>query len=159
MINDREFLHGAAILKLINYGDKITITHAREIHPSLYLVENERTQSAIIFKVSTKPTSAWSFTLSSQEDSALNTLHRQHLGFSVFLALVCHKDGICCIAADRLRSVLDRDLGIGGQHISVSRRPRGSYHVSGPGRQQMAQSVPQSDWPGVFLSSQDSNYE
>lgn len=157
MISDREFLHGAAILKLINYGDRITITHARDIHPSLYLVENEGTQSAIIFKVSTKPTSAWSFTFSDREESALNTLRCQHLGFSVFMALVCHKDGICCIAEDRLRGVLDRDLGIGGQHISVSRRPRGSYHVSGPGRQQMAQSVPQSDWPGVFLSLQHNN--
>jgi hypothetical protein len=69
----------------------------------------------------------------------------------VFIAFICHKDGICCIAEKRLRSVLDKDAGVNGQHISVSRQTYGSYHVSGPGRQQMDQTVPQSNWPRIFF--------
>ncbi|MFB8791595.1 MAG: hypothetical protein U7123_22825 [Potamolinea sp.] len=89
--------------------------------------------------------------MSSQEELALNALYNKYLDASVFIALICHKDGICCIAEKRLRSVLDKDTGVDGQHISVSRQPHGSYHVSGPGRQQMNQTVPQSDWPRIFF--------
>lgn len=159
MINDQEFLYGAAFMRLINHGSRITIIHASSIHPSLYLLETDSSNSAVLFKVSKKPKSAWSFTLSSQEESALNTLHSKYRNVSIFIALICHKDGICCIAEERLRSVLDRDAGVNGQHISVSRSTRGSYHVSGPGRQQMEQTVPQSDWPRVIFSNKEKNHE
>jgi hypothetical protein len=159
MINDQEFLHGAAFLRLINYGTKITIIPASSIHPSLYLVETENSQSAILFKISKKPKSAWSFTFSKQEELALDTLYSKYPDVSVFIALICHKDGICCIAEERLRSVLDKDAGVNGQHISVSRLTRGSYHISGPGRQQMEQTVPQSDWPRVVFLNKEKNHE
>jgi hypothetical protein len=159
MINDQEFLYGAALLRLINYGSRITIIHTSSIHPSLYLLETDSNKSAVLFKVSKKPKSAWSFTLSSQEESALATLHSKYPKVSIFIALICHKDGICCIAEERLRSVLDTDTGVNGQHISVSRSTRGSYHVSGPGRQQMEQTVPQSDWPRVIFSNKEKNHE
>lgn len=159
MINDQEFLHGAAFLRLINYGTRITIIHSSSIHPSLYLVESNNSKSAILFKISKKPKSAWSFTLSSQEDLALDTLRSKYPDVSVFIALICHKDGICCIAEERLRSVLDKDAGVNGQHISVSRLTRGSYHISGPGRQQMEQTVPQSDWPRVVFLNKEKNHE
>lgn len=153
MINDQEFLHGAAFLRLINYGKQVTITHALLIHPSIYLVETDSSKSAILFKVSKKPTSAWSFTLSTQEESALHIVHSKYDGVSLFLALICHKDGICCIPQKRLWSVLDTEADVAGQHISVSRKTHGSYYISGPGRQQMKQTVPQSDWPRVLFSN------
>jgi len=159
MINDQEFLHGAAFLKLINAGERITIAHLAEIHPSIYLISSDRNQSAVLFKVSKKPKSAWSFSLSTQEESALGNLHSQYPDYSLFLALVCHRDGICCIAEERLRTVLDKNANMSNQYISVSRTPRGSYHVSGPGRQKMEQTVPQSDWPRVILSQKNARYE
>ncbi len=155
MINEQEFLQGAAFLRLINYGSRVTIIHASLIHPSMYLFETDISKSAVLFKISKKPKSAWFFTLSSQEELALDALYRKYPDISVFIALICHKDGICCIAEKRLRSVLDKDTGVNGQHISVSRSTRGSYHVSGPGRQQIEQTVPQSDWPRVVLSNKE----
>ena len=157
MINDQEFLYGAAFMRLINYGSRITIIHASSIHPSLYLLETDSNNSAVLFKVSKKPKSAWSFTLSRQEESALDTLHNKCSNVSIFIALICHKDGICCIAEEQLWSVLDRNAGISGQHISVSRSPRASYHVSGSGRQQMEQTVPQSNWPRIFFSNKENS--
>jgi hypothetical protein len=159
MINDQEFLYGAAFLRLINYGKSITVTHASWVHTSVYLIEADSTKSAILFKISKKPKSAWSFTLSSQEESALDTLNSKYPRVSVFIALICHKDGICCIAKERLWSVLDTDTSIAGQHISVSRQTHGSYHISGPGRQRMDQTVPQNDFPRVILSNKDNSYE
>ncbi|MFN6527554.1 hypothetical protein [Nostoc sp. ChiSLP03a] len=153
MINDQEFLHGAAFLRLIDYGERLTITHASSIHSSIYLVETENSKSAILFKVSKKPKSAWSFTFSSQEELALDTLHSKYHTISVFLALICHKDGICCISQQRLWSILDKYVAIAGQHISVSRKIHGSYHVSGPGKQHLDQTVPQNDWPRVLFSN------
>jgi hypothetical protein len=159
MINDQEFLHGAAFLRLINYGHRITITHASWIHSSIYLIETESKKSAILCKVSKKPKSAWSFTLSSQEESALTNLPSKYPDISVFIAFICHKDGICCIAEKRLRSVLDKDAGVDGKHISVSRQPHGSYHVSGPGRQPIEQTVPQNDWPRIFFSNKEKSHD
>ena len=75
MINDQDFLHGAAFLRLINYGFRISLTHASAIHQSIYLVESDRSKSAILFKVSKKATSAWILYLASQEKSALATLY------------------------------------------------------------------------------------
>ncbi|MEI2580981.1 hypothetical protein [Scytonema sp. PRP1] len=159
MLNDQEFLHGAAFLRLINYGELVIITHVSWIHPSIYLVETDCIKSAILFKVSNKPKSAWSFTLSSQEESALDTLDRKYPGVAAFIALICHKDGICCIPKEQLWSVLDNTPSISGQHISVSRKAHGSYHISGPGRQRVDQTVPMSDWPRVIFSNKQNSYE
>lgn len=153
MINDREFLYGAAFLQLIDHGQRLTITHASWIHPSIYLVETDSSNSAILFKVSKKPKSAWPFTLSNQEGLALDTLRIKYYDATIFLALICHKDGICCISEKRLWSILDKNSGIPGQHISVSRKAHGSYHISGPGRQHMEQTVPQNDWPRILFSN------
>jgi hypothetical protein len=151
VINDCEFLEGAAFVRLVNYGQQVTITAASTIHSSTYLIETDTHQSAVLFKHSKRPKSPWSFTLSSQEDDALKVLHSKYSNYLVFIAFICHKDGICCVSKERLMSVIDTSKGIADQHISVSRKPRGSYYVSGPGRQQMLQTVPQSDWPRVVL--------
>jgi hypothetical protein len=159
MINDQEFLHGAAFLRLINYGNRITIIHASAIHPSLYILETDDSKSAVLFKVSKKPKSAWSFTLSSQEESALDTLQTKYRSISIFIALICHKDGVCCITKEQLWSVLNRNAGVSGQHISVSRQPHGSYHVNGPDRQPIDQTVPQNNWPRIVFAEKKNNYE
>lgn len=67
MINDREFLLGAAFHRLINFGEKVTITPLPNLHSSLYFVETKITKSVILFKISTKPKSSWSFSFSDGE--------------------------------------------------------------------------------------------
>ncbi|MCT7967654.1 hypothetical protein NG799_15035 [Laspinema sp. D1] len=153
MIKDQEFLYGAAFVKLINFRDQITITHASGIHNSLYLVETDSTKSAVLFKLSTQPKSPWPFSFSDGEESALDRLKHDYSRVPQFLALVCHKDGICCLAIDDqgLWSILDKKAPLSVQRISVARKPRGSYHVSGPGKQQMEQTIPQINWPRIVL--------
>lgn len=157
MINDREFILGAAFHRLVNFGEKVTITHLPNLYSALYFVETKSIKSVILFKISTKPKSSWSFSFSKGEESALNMLNKKYLGVSVFIVLVCHKDGICCLREDLLWSILDRDTKLSSQHISVSRPPHGSYHVSGPGKQKMQQTVPQNNWPRIIFSNQQNS--
>lgn len=101
MISDQEFLHGAAFLRIIDSGHKVTIAHASDIHDSMYLVETDKNKSAVLFKISTKPKSSWSFNVTKQEELAIKKLHEEYSSFSVFIALICQKDGICCLSEKR----------------------------------------------------------
>ena len=51
MINDQEFLHGAAFLRLIDHGEQITIRHASWIHPSIYLIDTHSGKECGLNKV------------------------------------------------------------------------------------------------------------
>lgn len=159
MISDQEFLYGAAFSRLVHYGGQISLTHLSEVHPAIYLVETNSSKSAILFKLSKKPKSTWSFTLSNQEQLAIATVSEKYSHTQIFFSLICHKDGICCISKDRLYDLLDLSEDVSAQHISVSRKIHGSYHVSGPGRQQMNRSIPQNDWPYIVLQNEDNSHE
>lgn len=159
MISDQEFLQGAAFCKLISYGYRIMITHMASIHTSMYLIETNSSKSGVLFKLSKKPKSAWSFTLSSKEQIALNALSSKYPCISLFIAFICHRDGICCISQEQLWNLLNKESSMVNYHISVSRHLNGSYRVSGSSGQQMNQTVPQSNWPRVVLLKQEKRYE
>jgi len=152
MISDQEFLHGAAFLRLINLGKPITVTHTSSIHSSTYIVRSPTKLSGILFKISTKSRSAWSFTFSIQEDVAINTLKSKYKDISFFAALICHKDGICCLSESQLISVFDSDTPtFAGQRISVSRKSGSSYHVNGAKRVRMERTVPLIAWTELVV--------
>jgi hypothetical protein len=72
-INDLEFLHGAAFLRLLKGTSDISVSYLSYIHSSLYTIKSSNQESAILFKISKKPTSSWSFSFSLQEENALTT--------------------------------------------------------------------------------------
>lgn len=152
MISDQEFLYGAAFLRLINLGQPVTITHESSIHSSIYIINSFAKSSGILFKVSTKSRSAWSFTFSNKEDTAINILKSKHPDIEFFAALICHKDGICCLSEHQLSEVFENSkLIYAGQRVSVSRKPHGSYYVSGPKKVSMEKTVPQNAWPQLVV--------
>ncbi len=152
MISDQEFLHGAAFLRLINLGQPVTVTHAASIHSSIYIVSSLTKLSGILFKVSTKSRSAWSFTFSDQEGKAISILKSKYPVIEFFAALVCHKDGVCCLSEEQLFEVFDSDSPtFAGQRISVSRKSHSSYHVNGAKRVRMEKTVPQNAWPKLVV--------
>ena len=152
MISDQEFLHGAAFLRLMNIAQPITVTHVSSIHTSIYIVKSLTKLSGILFKVSTKPRSAWAFSFSAQEDTAINMLKSKYPDINFFTAFVCHKDGICCLSEAQLFAVFDSDRPIfTGQRISVARKSSGSYHISGAKKVRMEKTVSQNSWPKVII--------
>jgi hypothetical protein len=152
VISDQEFLHGAAFLRLINLGQVITVTHASSIHQSIYIVNSLQKLSGILFKVSTKSRSAWSFVFSAQEDAAIRVLKSKYQDIKFFAALVCHKDGVCCLSEEQLLSVFGSlDPIFEGQRVSVSRKPNSSYHVNGSRKLNVEEIVPQNAWPRLII--------
>lgn len=53
-INDLEFLHGAAFLRLLKGTSYISISYLSYIHSSLYTIKSSNQESAILFKISKK---------------------------------------------------------------------------------------------------------
>lgn len=150
MIRDQELLHGAALIRLIDFGKPVSIRTA-DAHLSAYLVESGERRVALLLKLSTKKKSPWQFTLTEGEGAALAALAEAHPDYERILVFVCHLDGVCCIPHSRLGELIDDPLAPAGQAISVSRPEGKSYRVSGPGKQRLHGTVPVSDWPRVVF--------
>ncbi|MBD2346783.1 hypothetical protein [Anabaena subtropica] len=152
-INDLEFLHGAAFLRLLKGTSYISINYLSSIHSSLYLIKSTHQESAILFKISRKPTSSWSFSFSSQEENAVTNFHKTYPNIKLFIALICHRDGICCLSEEQLWTILNPSEGLAKQRISIKRESRGSYYVKGTGRVPLERTIPQNNWPDAILSA------
>jgi hypothetical protein len=152
-INDLEFLHGAAFLRLLKGTSYISISYLSLIHSSLYLIKSLNQESAILFKISKKPNSSWSFSFSSQEENALTSFHQTYPNVKLFIALICHRDGVCCLSEEQLWTILDPSDGLAKQRVSVKRELRGSYYVKGTGKVPLERTIPQNNWPEVILST------
>ncbi|WP_414578957.1 hypothetical protein [Anabaena sp. CCY 9402-a] len=152
-INDLEFLHGAAFIRLLKETSYISISYLSSIHSSLYLIKSTNKESAILFKISRKPTSSWSFSFSHQEEIALASFHQIYPNIKLFIALICHRDGICCLSEEQLSSIIDPSEGLANQRVSIKRESRGSYYVKGTGRVPLERTIPQNNWPDVVLSA------
>lgn len=152
-INDLEFLQGAALIRLLKGTSYISINYLSSIHPSIYLIGNTNQESAILFKISKKPTSSWSFSFSLQEENALTKFHQIYPNVKLFIALICHRDGVCCLSEEQLWTIIDPSEGLAQQRVSVKRELRGSYYVKGTGRVPLERTIPQNNWPDVILST------
>ncbi|MFN7415044.1 MAG: hypothetical protein ACK5RT_14310 [Dolichospermum sp.] len=152
-INDLEFLQGAAFLRLLKETPNISINYLSYIHSSLYLVEVKNKESAILFKISKKPNSSWSFSFSLQEEIAITNFRQKYPNVQLFIAFICHRDGICCLSEEQLWTLFDISDGLSNQRISVKREPRGSYYVKGTGRVPLDRTIPQNNWPNLILSA------
>ena len=93
-INDLEFLQGAAFLRLLKEIPNISITYLSSLHSSLYLVQVTKKECAILFKISKKPNSSWSFSFSLQEEIAITNFRQIYPDVQLFIAFICHRDGI-----------------------------------------------------------------
>jgi hypothetical protein len=147
VFSEKDLLVGAALGHLIDAtGSAVTI---RAVGGSnVYIVEVYATKAVILFKFTAKKKSAWAFTVSSGELLALTQAEPSEPEARRFLGLICHTDGVCCVPLPVLVTVM-RSGDAGG--LSVKRRSRGSYLLSGPGRTEFERAIPQSDWPRAIL--------
>jgi hypothetical protein len=150
VIRDQELLHGAALARLIDHGEPVSIRTA-DAHLSAYLVESGRNRVALLLKLSTRKKSPWQFTFTEGEGAALTALAESHPEHKRLLVFVCHTDGVCCLPHDRLGELIEDPFAPAGQAISVSRAEGQSYRVSGPGKQRLHGTVPVSDWPRIVF--------
>lgn len=149
-VGDQLLLRGVALASLIDAGRSVVVTRHPEAHDALYTVGGATFKAAgFLIKTSTAP-KRWQFTFNDTELVALGSPSLDVKPNRRFVALVCKTDGVCCLPLTELTDLLGR-LSDGAKSIGVSRPPRSSYHVSGPGRRPLGRAIPASDWPNRIL--------
>ena len=145
MIEKEDFYHGAAIMRLIDYGHPLSFAK----HDIGYRV-NETT--FLYLKYTTKSRSPWRFTFSQEEINRLRTLSETHR--RVIVAFICGGDGVCAITAEELFQIGGLDL----RWVSVQRKHRERYAVSGPAGD-LGRKVALQRWPLLVLGQGDEMME
>ncbi|MCQ9206868.1 MAG: hypothetical protein NG740_03190 [Omnitrophica bacterium] len=126
MSNEFEFYHGVALCRLIHDKRLQSVALFRTDRNSSYLIN---VSIGIFIKYSTKRLTPWYFTFMPHHIEEFFDLTKHKL--KTFLLLVCKNDGIVCLNVTEVKMVLDIEY-TKNQGISVSRRPREKYKISGP---------------------------
>lgn len=153
MIRDEELLHGAALVRLIESDEstRTTFDFEKELHMSLYRIGRGSRHVGVLMKVSTQRKSPWGFTFTSAELQAIDRYRAKFPRDEFFFALVCNRDGICCVPLPTAESLIDDGETLDGKRLGV-RRPRGgSYWITGPRRTAHERSIPMNDWPLILF--------
>jgi hypothetical protein len=126
MIKDYEYLHGVVFSRLCNVqGLEISIRPYGSSGYSAYVLN---VCAGLYIKYSTKRLTPWRFTmLKAHRDDMLEM--KESFG-EVFTALVCNLDGVVVLSFEELGIILG-DIHETAGWISVSRRKRGMYSISG----------------------------
>jgi len=153
MLRDSYLLQGAAMLVAVDRVGPLHLQELSDIHGSAYELRKGTQAVRVLFKIATSRAgrTRWQFTVGHSEVQVIRQLNP--IRFPVFLALVCQKDGVCCVPHASLVKLIS-DAHPAAQAISVSREHRGRYWVSGPGRTSLPTSIPVSDWPLRLFTDQ-----
>lgn len=125
MIRDFEKFHGAVFAHLLHSSNvKITIELLTTKSNSSYVLNDS---IGLYIKYSSKRMSPWPFTFHRphQEEIAQMKLRFKQ----VFVAFVCHDDGIACLDHDELKAILDEHEE--DEWVRISRKSRGMYSITG----------------------------
>ena len=124
-IDKLEFYHGAALTKLLNFGEKLSIqTFPSESNATFTINGN----IGVYIKYSAKRMTPWVFTfkkIHQVELKAISELHKE-----TFLVMVCGSDGITCVNYKRLRKLLDENFDL-AEWVKAHRYGREQYQVIG----------------------------
>lgn len=126
MSGEFELYHGAALCRIVHDERTRSIRLLNKNRNSIYLV-NDRI--GIYVKYSTKRLTPWLFTFNPAHVAELLDLGNKT--DKVYLVLVCRDDGIACLGFNEVQMVVDASLDR-PQGISISRKPREKYKISGP---------------------------
>lgn len=149
---DQVLLQGAALYQLVEGSEQVTIARRRDIHECAYVVDAGR-RTAVLLKHSTRPRS-WPFTFTGTELRALESLAREVTEELTFVGLVCSRDGVCCLRAREVFSLLAQRDG-GNQQVRVRRLRAGRYRVTGPSGAELHHRIPVNAWPRRLLGADE----
>ena len=125
MIKEFEFYHGAVLSQLIHADIPVSVKLYPTKSNASYIVNG---RVGVYVKHCAKRMSPWRFSFQkSHQDEILKM--KNDLG-EMFLALVCHDDGIAVLSFNELKMILN-EVHEDTEWISVTRKPREKYTVKG----------------------------
>lgn len=124
MVREYEFYHGAAIARLVSISRDLQVKRLDRVGAGCY--EFNRTIGSMI-KYATDRLTPWGFTFQAEHKRMLKDLQATY--GTILLLLVCKDDGIVALDYDAITQLIGSGAGVSA--VSVSRRPRQMYQVSG----------------------------
>jgi hypothetical protein len=140
-----EFYHGVALCKIIHNSPNATIKLYSEKSNSSYVVNDN---IGIFVKYSTKRMSPWQFTFMKRHCNEIFEMMNNLK--ALFLILVCWDDGIVCLNSKEIETLLDNALDK-PQNLSVSRRPREKYRVTGGRNDKLKYKIADNQFPAKIF--------
>ena len=125
MTGEFELYHGAALCRIVHDDRTESIRLLNKNSNSSYIINDS---IGLYVKYSTKRLGPWLFTFNPTHVSELLGLMKNIN--KTFLVFVCRNDGIACLDLNEVQMVVDTSLD-GPQGISISRKPREKYKISG----------------------------
>lgn len=120
-----EFYHGAALLKIIK-SNKYKKIELLSNNNSVYLIDDKY---GLYIKYSQKRISPWVFTFDKVHIDEISEVYG--LLKNVYIVLICHDDGICCLNWQEFNTVLSIQDNIYPKWIKAIRKINEKYSVFG----------------------------
>jgi hypothetical protein len=167
VIGQEEKQHGVAILRLLEEisgqfsearfglltgsGRSSYAIQGRLIKQKRHLLISSRKvavefSTGLFIKTSVKRLSPWRYSFTKDHQDEILKLKKKY--GQVFLIFVNGDDGIACISFEKLKEVLD-DNHEESEWVSVSRKPRETYRISGTDGK-MEKTLPKNSFPKVI---------
>lgn len=133
MIDVFEFYHGAALTKLLNSGEELTIQSIPTDSNATFSISqpgsnNTKNAVSLYIKYSRKRRTPWVFTFKQSHQEELKAISEFHK--DTFLVLVCGSDGIVTINYKKVKKLLDEHYGV-AEWIKAHRFRREQYQLTG----------------------------
>ena len=123
-LREYEFYHGAALARLVSIAKTVRVARLDEIGSGCYALDEK---IGTLIKYATDRLTPWAFTFTAEHKQTLSVLRARYS--EVLVLLVCRDDGI--VALDYQSTILLIGEGSTTASVSVARRPRQMYSVSG----------------------------
>lgn len=120
-----EFFHGAAIIKIIHSGYFKVVQNFGKSN-SAYLLDEK---IGLFVKYSQKRMSPWVFTF--DEEHVKEAKDVNNLFGNIFIVFVCNDDGICCLDWKEFCTIISIENNNYPKWGKVSRKKNEKYSVSG----------------------------
>ncbi len=126
MIKEFEFYHGTVLARLIHSAKRPVSVKAYPTSSNASYIIND--SIGLYIKHSSKRMSPWRFSFQREHQDEI--LHMRNNLDNVYIAFVCHEDGIPVLSFDELKDVLD-EVHDKVEWISIARNPREKYTIKG----------------------------
>jgi hypothetical protein len=139
-VQEKDRFHGIALTQVVEHPSFKALNKASP-HYGHYRINTDR---QLFVKYRTHKGSSWQFVFSSAELGTIRTAIRSK--DSLFVCLVCGASTVCALTSDEVQQLINVDLTIGTQWLTVEVPKGGSCRVRGS-KGKLGRTVPHNSFP------------